>query len=57
MRQVRIEGQQQRGTFLDDADPSMPVTVNAALVPFGLSKPALQIEVVLRHICLFPSHK
>ena len=57
MRQMRVEGQQQCGAFLHDAHPSVPVAVDAALVPFGLSKPTLQIEVVLRHVRLFLSHK
>jgi len=57
MRQVRAEDQQQCGTFLNDANPSVLVAVDAALVPFGLSKPTLQIEVVLRHVRLFLSHK
>jgi len=57
MRQMRVEGQQQCGAFLHDAYPSVPVAVDAALVPFGLSKPTLQIEVVLRHVRLFLSHK
>jgi hypothetical protein len=35
----------------------VPVAVNAALVPFGLSKPTLQIEVVLGHIRLFTPNK
>lgn len=55
--QVGVEGQQQRGTFLDDADPGVPVAVNAALVPFGLSKPALQIEVVLWHVHVLTPNK
>jgi len=54
---MRVEGQQQCGAFLHDAYPSVPVAVDAALVPFGLSKPTLQIEVVLRHVRLFLSHK
>ncbi len=57
MRQMRVEGQQQCGAFLHEAYPSVPVAVDAALVPFGLSKPTLQIEVVLRHVRLFLSHK
>jgi len=35
----------------------MPVAVDAAFVPFGLFKPALQIEVVQRYVRLFPSNK
>jgi len=57
MRQMRVEGQQQCGAFLHEAHPSVPVAVDAALVPFGLSKPTLQIEGVLRHVRLFLSHK
>ncbi len=57
MRQMRVEGQQQCGAFLHEAYPSVPVAVDAALVPFGLSKPTLQIEGVLRHVRLFLSHK
>ena len=50
---MRVEGQQQGGAFLHEAHPSVPVAVDAALVPFGLSKPTLQIEGVLRHAHLF----
>ena len=55
--QVCVEGQEQRGTFLDDADSGVSVAVNTALVPFGLSKPAFQVEVVLWQVCLFPANK
>jgi hypothetical protein len=54
---MRVEGQQQCGAFLHEAYPSVPGAVDAALVPFGLSKPTLQLEVVLRHVRLFLSHK
>ena len=54
---VRVEGQEQCGAFLDDADSGVSVAVNTALVPFGLSKPALQIEVVLRHIHVLTPNK
>jgi hypothetical protein len=57
MRQMRIEDQQQCGTFLNDANPSVLVAVDAALVPFGLFKPALQIKIVWRQVCLFAPHK
>jgi hypothetical protein len=33
------------------------VAVNAALVSFGLSKPTLQIEVILGHLHLFTPNK
>jgi hypothetical protein len=55
--EVRVECQQQRRAFLDDADSGMTVTVNPALMPFGLFKPALQIEVVLWEFRLLLSHK
>ncbi len=42
-----VQRQQERGAFLHDAHPSMPVPVDASLVPFGLPKPTLQIQVVL----------
>ena len=42
-----VQHQQECGTFLHDAPPSMPVPVDASLVPFGLPKPTLQIHVVL----------
>ena len=45
--EVRVKCQQQRRALLDDADSGMTMTVNPALVPFGLFKPALQIEIVL----------
>jgi len=54
---VRVEDQQQCGTFLHDANPSVLVAVDAALVPFGLFKPALQIKIVWRQLCLFAPHK
>jgi hypothetical protein len=52
-----IEGQQQCGAFLDEANPSMAAAVNAALVAFGLAKPALEVQVVLWEVCVVPSHK
>jgi len=55
--EVRVECQQQRRAFLDDADSGMTMTVNPALVPFGLFKPALQIEIVLGEFRRLMSHK
>ncbi len=54
---MRVECQQQRRAFLNDADSGMTVTVNSALMPFGLFKPALQIEIVLGEFRLLMSHK
>ena len=48
-----VQSQQERWAFLHDAHPCMPVPVDASLVPFGLPKPTLQIQVVLEPI--FPS--
>jgi hypothetical protein len=55
--EVRVECQQQRRALLDDADSGMTMTVNPALVPFGLFKPALQIEIVLGEFRLFLSYE
>lgn len=44
---MSVERQQQRGTFLDQAHPGMGMSVDAALVAFGIPKPAFQIEIVL----------
>ncbi len=54
---VRIEGQQQRGAFLDEPYPGVPVAVHAAFVPFGLAEPAFQVEVVLGQVGLLTSNK
>jgi hypothetical protein len=54
VRYVRVESHQQRGAFLDEPYPGVPVAVYAAFVPFGLAKPAFQVEVVLGHVCLLP---
>ena len=42
-----VQRQQERWAFLNNAYPRMPVPVDASLVPFGLPKPTLQIQVVL----------
>ena len=54
---VRIEGQQQRGAFLNEPYSSVPVAVHAAFVPFGLAEPAFQVEVVLGQVCLLTPNK
>jgi hypothetical protein len=54
---MSIEGQQQRGPLLDETDASVSMAVNAALVAFGLSEPAFQVEVVLRPVCRVIPHK
>ena len=42
-----VQSQQERWAFLNNAYPRMPMPVDASLVPFGLPKPTLQIQVVL----------
>ena len=42
-----VQRQQERWAFLHDTHPRMPVPVDMSLVPFGLPKPTLQIQVVL----------
>jgi len=42
-----VQSQQERGAFLHDAYSRMPVPVDMSLVPFGLPKPPLQLQVVL----------
>ena len=57
MLSVSLKGQQQRGPLLDETDASVSMAVNAALVAFGLSEPAFQVEVVLRPVGLVSPHK
>lgn len=47
---MRVQGQQQGGPFLHDADARVSASVNATLMPFGQPKPALQLQVVARQI-------
>ena len=56
MLYVGIEGQPQCGPLLDYTDASVPVSVNAARVPFGLSEPSFQVEVVLRPVSRVTPH-
>jgi hypothetical protein len=57
MRHMRIERRQQCGAFVDEANPSVAVAMHAALVAFGVSKPAFEVEVVLGEIRVVTSHK
>src|SRR5215470_14177232 len=52
-----FEGQEQRWAFVDESDPTVLVAVSAALVPFRLSEPAFQVEVILRQVCLLAPDK
>jgi hypothetical protein len=47
MGHMGVQRQQERGAFLHDTHPSMSVPMDTSLVPFGLPKPTLQIQVVL----------
>ena len=42
---------------MDEAHPGVPVTMNAALVAFGVSEPPFEVEVVLRQVTGLTSHK
>ena len=48
--QMSIEGQNQGGTFLHQANPGMLSAVNPAGMPFGLTEPAFQVQIVGRQI-------
>ena len=54
---MRIERRQQCRAFVDEAHPSVAVAMNAALVAFGVSKPACEVEVVLGESRVVTSHK
>jgi len=45
-----IEGQQQCGAFLDEANPSMAAAVNAALVAFGLAMAAKTRQIMAFYV-------
>lgn len=47
--QVSIEGMNEGSAFLDDPHAGVMMSVNSPLVRFGITKPALQVEIVLRH--------
>ena len=50
MSQVRIQGQDQRRTFLHDPHPGMTMAVNPTLMALGLAEPPLQVEIVPRQV-------
>ena len=54
---MRIERRQQCRAFVDEAHPSMAVAMHAALVAFGVSKPAFEVEVILWESRVVTSHK
>ena len=54
---MRIERRQQCGAFVDEAHPSVAVAMHAALVAFGVSKPAFEVELILWEVRVVTSHK
>src|SRR3954471_19972008 len=50
MSQVRIQGQDQRRTFLHDPHSGMTMAVNPTLMALGLAEPPLQVEIVSRQV-------
>ena len=50
MSQVRIQGQDQRRTFLHDPHSGMTMAVNPTLMALGLAEPPLKVEVVSRQV-------
>ena len=52
MLQVGIKGHQAWRPLLHEPAPGVAVAVDAALVPFGLSEPAFEVEVGLGQVCL-----
>ena len=45
-----VQSQDQRGAFLNDADARMTSSMNPSLMPFGQTKPSLQVQVVSRQV-------
>lgn len=50
MMPMRVQGQQHGCPFLHYSDARVSSSVNSTLMPFGQTKPALQIQVVARQI-------
>ena len=57
MLQVGIKGQQACGPLLHETDPGVAMAVDAAFVPFGLSDPAFEVEIVLWQVRLIAPDK
>ena len=47
MEEVCVEGRDERRALLDNPDAGMGVTMDTALVAFGVSEPAFEVEVVV----------
>ena len=54
---VCVQNRNQRRSFLNDANASVAVAVDASLVTFGQAEPTLQVEVVVRQVRLVAAHK
>jgi len=50
MLAVSVEHQEQRGSLLHDAHSGVGMPMNSSLMTFGLSKEALQVEIILGEI-------
>jgi hypothetical protein len=55
VRDVRIQGQEQRRSVLNDANARMAVTVDPTLVALGQAKPPLEVEIVPDRFQLGPT--
>ncbi len=52
-----IQGMHQGRTFLHNPHASVFVSVNAAFVSLGLTKPAFQVEIVARLVRVVTAHE
>jgi hypothetical protein len=57
MQEMGIQSQQERWAFLDNSDPRMFVSMDAALVSFRLAEPTLQFQIVVGPIRPVSSHE
>ena len=57
MHLMGVQGQDQGGTFLNDADTGMLVSVDASFVAFGLPEPAFQIKIILWQLGIVAADK
>jgi hypothetical protein len=55
MLEMGVQSQQERWSFLDNSDPRMFVSMDAALVSFRLAEPPLQFQIVVGPIRPVPS--
>jgi hypothetical protein len=55
--QMSVEGQNQGGTFLHQANPGMLSAVNPPGMPFGLTEPTFQVQIVRWQVECLPARK